>query len=184
MGLEVIKRVSRGMLKGVAACVVMFGAAASYGNTEWHSNTAKHTGTQAEGNAALTNMVYWKDANGNVGSGAPTANDDLIFDNNATSGGNPLRLRFSKVNFTGNSLQIGTDSKSSTVVFDSTPFACANEGLKFKHGNWWFNSGPGADRRITCDVTVLAEDATKPFVLHYGQEQYSNGVGRITGKLK
>ena len=159
-------------------------AVAAHGNTEWHSNPAKNTSTQAEGNAALTNMVYWKDANGNVGSGAPTANDDLIFDNNATSGGNPLRLRFSKVNFTGNSLQIGTDARSSTVVFDSTPFACANEGLKFKHGHWWFNSGPNADRSITCDVTVLAEDATKPFVLHYGQEQYSNGVGRITGKLK
>ena len=50
-----------------------------WGNTEWHSNTAKHTGTQAEGNAALTDMSYWKDANGNVGSGAPTASDDLIF---------------------------------------------------------------------------------------------------------
>ena len=155
-----------------------------WGNTEWHSNPAKNTSTQAAGNAALTDMSYWKDANGNVGSGAPTANDDLIFDNNATSGDRPLRLRFSTVNFTGNSLQIGTDARSSTVVFDSTPFACANEGLKFKHGHWWFNSGPGADRRITCDVTVLAEDATKPFVLHWGQDQYSNGIGRITGKLK
>ena len=29
MGHEVIKRVSRGMLKGVAACVVVFGAAAA-----------------------------------------------------------------------------------------------------------------------------------------------------------
>ena len=185
MGHEVIKRVSRGMLKKlVIVWSVGLVAVAAHGNTEWHSNPAKNTSTQAEGNAALTNMVYWKDANGNVGSGAPTANDDLIFDNNATSGGNPLRLRFSKVNFTGNSLQIGTDARSSTVVFDSTPFACANEGLKFKHGHWWFNSGPNADRSITCDVTVLAEDATKPFVLHYGQEQYSNGVGRITGKLK
>ena len=125
-------------------------AVAAHGNTEWHSNPAKNTSTQAEGNAALTNMVYWKDANGNVGSGAPTANDDLIFDNNATSGGNPLRLRFSKVNFTGNSLQIGTDARSSTVVFDSTPFACANEGLKFKHGHWWFNSGPARTRRRSC----------------------------------
>jgi hypothetical protein len=95
-----------------------------------------------------------------------------------------LRLRFSTVNFTGNSLQIGTDTRSNTVVFDSTPFACANEGLKFKHGCWWFNSGPGADRSITCDVTVLAEDATKPFVLHWGQEQYSNGTARLKGKLK
>ena len=159
-------------------------AVAAHANTEWHSNPAKNTGAQTGGNAALTDMSYWKDANGNVGSGAPTASDDLIFDNNATSGSNPLRLRFSTVNFTGNSLQIGTDARSSTVVFDSTPFACANEGLKFKHGHWWFNSGPGADRRITCDVTVLAEDAMKPFVLHWGQDQYSNGIGRITGKLK
>ena len=181
---EVTTCVSIGMLKNIVACVVGFVAVASYGNTEWHSNTAKHTGLQVEGNEALTNMVYWKDGNGNVGSGAPTASDDLIFDNNATSGSLPLRLRFSKVDFTGNSLQIGTDARSSTVVFDNTPFACANEGLKLKHGHWWFNSGPGADRRITCDVTVLAEDATKPFVLHWGQHQYSNGVGRIIGKLK
>ena len=181
---EVTTCVSIGMLKNIVACVVGFVAVAAYGNTEWHSNTAKHTGLQVEGNEALTNMVYWKDGNGNVGSGAPTASDDLVFDNNATSGSLPLRLRFSKVDFTGNSLQIGTDARSSTVVFDNTPFACANEGLKLKHGHWWFNSGPGADRRITCDVTVLAEDATKPFVLHWGQHQYSNGIGRITGKLK
>ena len=172
------------MRKSIALLIAGLCCGTIWGNTEWHSNPAKNTGTQAAGNAALTDMSYWKDANGNVGSGAPTASDDLIFDNNATSGSNPLRLRFSTVNFTGNSLQIGTDARSSTVVFDSTPFACANEGLKLKHGNWWFNSGPGADRRITCDVTVLAEDATKPFVLHWGQDQYSNGIGRITGKLK
>ena len=32
MDHEVIKRVSRGVLKGIAAWVVVFGAAASYGN--------------------------------------------------------------------------------------------------------------------------------------------------------
>ena len=33
-------------------------AVAAYGNTEWHSNTAKNTGSQAGGNAALTDMSY------------------------------------------------------------------------------------------------------------------------------
>ena len=74
------------MRKSIALLIVGLSTGTIWGNTEWHSNPAKNTSTQAEGNAALTNMVYWKDANGNVGSGAPTANDDLIFDNNATSG--------------------------------------------------------------------------------------------------
>ena len=51
MGHDVIKRVSRGMLKGVAAWVVVFGAATSYGNVTWHSDNtttfllvSKHSG--------------------------------------------------------------------------------------------------------------------------------------------
>ena len=174
MDHEVIKRVSRGMLKGVAAWVVVFGAAASHGNVTWHSDNTKATAGSGQGTPAFTDMSYWLDESNQPGSGSPTANDDLVFDN--------VRLRFGRVTFEGNSLQIGTDSKSSTVVFDSSPLACANEGLKLKHGNWWFNSG--GTFVISSDVTILAEDPAKPFVMHFGQEQYSNGVARIAGKLK
>ncbi len=38
-------------------------AVAAHANTEWHSNPAKNTGAQTGGNAALTDMSYWKDAN-------------------------------------------------------------------------------------------------------------------------
>ena len=174
MGHEVIKRVSRGMLKGVAAWVVVFGAAASHGNVTWHSDNTKVTSGSGQGTPAFTDMSYWLDESNQPGSGTPTVNDDLVFDN--------LRLRFGRVTFEGNSLQIGTDSKSSTAVFDSSPLTCANEGLKLKHGNWWFNSG--GTFVISSDVTILAEDPAKPFVMHFGQEQYSNGVARIAGKLK
>ena len=174
MDHEVIKRVSRGMLKGVAAWVVVFGAAASHGNVTWHSDNTKATAGSGQGTPAFTDMSYWLDESNQPGSGTPTANDDLVFDN--------LRLRFGRVTFEGNSLQIGTDSKSSTVVFDSSPLACANEGLKLKHGNWWFNST--GTFVISSDVTILAEDPAKPFVMHFGQAQYSNGTARIAGKLK
>ena len=100
MDHEVIKRVSRGMLKGVAAWVVVFGAAASYGNVTWHSDNTKVTSGSGQGTPAFTDMSYWLDESNQPGSGTPTANDDLVFDN--------LRLRFGRVTFEGNSLQIGT----------------------------------------------------------------------------
>ena len=52
MGHEVIKRVSRGMLKGVAAWVVVFGAAASHGNVTWHSDNTKVTSGSGQGTPA------------------------------------------------------------------------------------------------------------------------------------
>ena len=43
MNDEVIERVSRGVLKGIAAWVVVFGEAASYGNVTCHSDNTKVT---------------------------------------------------------------------------------------------------------------------------------------------
>ena len=167
------------------ACLFTLFASMSYGNTIWYSNREKNTSEEADGNKALSNLSYWKDENGTVGSDsdAPSASDDLIFDNCATSGSNPVRLRFSATSFAANSLQIGTDVSSNTVVMDAFTFSNAHEGLKLKYGNWWFNKR-NADMSINCDVTVLAEDASKPFVIHFGQASYSNCIGRITGKLK
>ena len=164
-------------------------SAVAYGNTTWQSNRAKYTGASAGGNAALVDMSYWTNGLGQVGSGAPTATDDLIFDNLTESGDYRYRLRFypgTTGAFKFNSLQIGTAAQASSVVQDTgggVSFANAeNGGLKLLHGNWFFNYG--ANMQLNCDVTILAENATKPFVMHYGQEQYSNRTASITGKLK
>ena len=53
MNDEVIERVSRGVLKGIAAWVVVFGAAASYGNVTWHSDNTKVTSGSGQGTPAL-----------------------------------------------------------------------------------------------------------------------------------
>ena len=172
------------IIRKILLLAASFAAVAAYGNTTWNPNPAKNLGdSSSNGNAALTDMSYWTNGNGVVGSGAPTATDDLVLDKTET-GQKKNRLRFNTGNFTGNSLQVGTASQSATVVHDGGTFTCTNEGLKFKSGNWWFNAGPGASFAIKSDVTVLANNPSFPFVMHVGQEQYSNGTARLEKKLK
>ena len=156
-------------------------AIAAYSNTTWTPVNTYNTGDQSVGNQALKNMTYWTDGE-NVGSGAPTADDDFIFDKSSVP---RLRIHAGTVGtFTGNSLQIGTASQSSTVVQDGGTFTCTNAGLMFKSGNWWFNAGPGSSFAINSDITVLADNPSFPFIMHFGQEQYSNGTARLQKKLK
>ena len=126
-------------------------AIAAYGNTTWTPVNTYNTGDQSVGNQALKNMTYWTDGE-NVGSGAPTADDDFIFDKSSVP---RLRINAGTVGtFTGNSLQIGTASQSSTVVQDGGTFTCTNAGLMFKSGNWWFNAGPGSSFLMQSAVTA------------------------------
>ena len=167
-------------LKNIVLGTLVSLAAVAYGNTIWYPDRTQNMYDSGKGNAPLKDLSYWRDEGGDPGSGAPTASDDLIFDKTTVA-----RLRFNGGTvgkFTGNSLQIGTDTQSTTVVYDGSGLSCDNEGLKLKYGSWFFNSG--SDLSIQCDVAILAEDASKPFVMHYGQAQYSNHVGSVTKKLK
>ena len=171
-----MKSLTRPLLLFVGFC-----SAVAYGNTTWTPVTTYNTGDQSVGNQALKDMSYWTDG-ANTGSGAPTADDDLIFDKSSVP---RLRINAGTVGtFTGNSLQIGTASQSSTVVQDGGTFTCTNAGLMFKSGNWWFNAGPGSSFAINSDITVLADNPSFPFIMHFGQEQYSNGTARLQKKLK
>jgi len=177
-----MKSLTRPLILAIGIC-----SAPAYGNTTWQPVRTYNMHDAASkgglGNQALTDMSYWTNGLGQVGSGAPTADDDLVFDKAKVA-----RLRFHATttgDFTFNSLQIGTDGQSATVVHDGGRPSFANSsngGLKFKYGDWFFNNT--TSMQLDCDVTVLAEDATKPFVLHYGQTSQSNNVASILGKLK
>ena len=136
----------------------------------WTRNTAKSTKDSGQGTPAFTDMSYWVDEQGNVGSGSPTENDVFIFS------GTRLRHKFSGT-FAGKSLQIGTDSSAADVCHDSGSPTFANDGLKLLNGNWWVNMQ--GSPTIGGPVTVLSE--SRPFVIHYGQEKYIGYTATFSG---
>ena len=117
-----MKSLTRPLILAIGIC-----SAPAYGNTTWQPVRANNLHDAASkgglGNQALTDMSYWTNGLGQVGSGAPTADDDLVFDKAKVA-----RLRFHATttgDFTFNSLQIGTDRQSATVVHDGGRPSCA-----------------------------------------------------------
>jgi hypothetical protein len=139
----------------------------------WYSNRNKGFGDKpAYGNTALTDMSYWTKGD-TEGSGKPTLADDLIF--NGTDQSKPLRIRMlgsgEKLNFTGNSFQLGTDDTSVTMVYDggTLNFKEEAEGLKLKNGNFWVNQYQNSESypiRISGKAHVLGNSEGKPFVFN------------------
>ena len=155
----------------------------AYGNSIWFSDKEYDTSTESGGNAALVDLSYWVDPNGSKGNGEPGKTDDLVFDGSKGSDGKlTRRLRFGGGTFNFNSLQIGTANNGCAVVFGGNEFACANEGLKLRHGNWWINGSN--DKYIRSDINVLSDDASRPFVMHVAPETRKGCRCHITGRLK
>jgi hypothetical protein len=160
-------------------------SALAYGNTTWQPLRTYNTFDNGKGNILFQDMSYWTNGLGQAGSGAPTAEDDLVFDKSAST-----RLRFhpgTVGKLTCNSLQVGTAAQSSEVVQDGGSISFEsdeNGGLKFKNGHWFMNFGRDQSHYFNCDVAILAENPASPFVIHYGQAHYSNNTLTVTGKLK
>ena len=172
-------------LKNIFVGTLVSLAAVAYGNTTWQPIRTYNTFNLGTGNILFQDMSYWTNGLGQAGSGAPTADDDLVFDKSAST-----RLRFHPGTvgaLTCNSLQVGTAAQSSEVVQDGGNISFANAengGLKFKNGHWFMNFGRDQSHSFNCDVTILAENPSAPFVIHYCQDHYSNNTLTVTGKLK
>jgi hypothetical protein len=168
------------------AFILGFVSAVAYGGNTWCSSKEHDFSTIANGNLALADLSYWvDDTTKEKGVGVPGVDDDLIFDGGKgnASGGLKSRLRFSNVyNFSGNSLQIGTENIACALVFDGGLFKCDNAGLRLKRGNWWIHGG--GENHIRCNVDVLAKDADMPFVFHVSPETLNGCMFHIDGKLK
>lgn len=172
-------------LKNIALGMLVSLVAVAYGNTTWQPLRTYNTFDNGKGNILFQDMSYWTNGLGQAGSGAPTAEDDLVFDKSAST-----RLRFhpgTVGKLTCNSLQVGTAAQSSEVVQDGGNISFESEengGLKFKNGHWFMNFGRDQSHYFNCDVAILAENPASPFVIHYGQAHYSNNTLTVTGKLK
>ena len=156
----------------LGALLALLGTGTARGETRvWWRNTDKSTVNSGEGVHALTNLAYWVDADGTVGEGPVTADDELIFV------GTRLRHNLGGT-FAGKSLQIG-DDKAADVCHDGSTPTFGNDGLKLKYGCWFFNSARNLG--FKGKVTILAEKY--PFVFHYGQAKYGGYTGTIDAQF-
>ena len=143
----------------------------------WTRNTAKDTTPYRGGTAAFTDLSYWVDAQGQVGSGTPTANDVFVF------AGARLRHSFEGT-FAGKSLQIGTTSSSASVVHDNDKvLTFVNEGLFLQQMSWGFNQQSAQNQAIGGPITILDGTSSRPVVFHIMQEQYFGCTATLSGTL-
>ena len=122
----------------------------------------------------LNNLSYWtKDGGATVGSGAPTANDELI-------GYNNWRLRFTGSTCPAKSLQLGTVGTSCEVVNDGTGPTFQNDGLKLVKGGWYFNAT--ANFTLAGPITVFSP-STDAFGFYFGNPNYMGYTATLSGSI-
>ena len=153
--------------------ICVFGASPVWAaTTTWYQKAKVET----KNSSVLTDLSFWtRDGGVTAGSGAPTANDELI-------GYNDWRLRLKGAVCQAKSLQLGTADTFCEVVQDDGGLKATfqNEGLKLVKGVWWFNTGN--DFEIAGPITVLSPN-NDPFALFFGQRTHSRHTATLSGSV-
>lgn len=156
-----------------ALSVALVGSA--WADGVWYLQKSGHSKYQGY---VADDLSYWAQTEGGaVGSGAPTASDELV-----VLASRQLRLGTASKKTTCKSLTLGDGTAVGNITHDNGTQTFANDGLFMNNNTHYQANLSNARLAVAGKITILAAAAT-PAVFHQQQEKYAGTTLNVTAKV-